>query len=165
MEQTYVVSTLALQLCISNDIIHSYELSLWQKPFWAVLCHAPEKSSRSYWKLTTWQEGHKAWILFLALQYDITCHSAYRCISLNCCFYLKPLHLAPNFCWQYTMGYLYSCCFLCKHKIITHKQLKNPIGTKWFFFFFYIFNEPSSFFVYIHNNTQTHKANKTGSLK
>lgn len=36
---------------------------------------------------------------------------------------------------------------------------------KMIFFFFYIFNEPSSFFVYIHNNTQTHKANKTGSLK
>lgn len=45
----------------------------------------PEKSSRNYWKWTTWQEGHKAWILFLALQYDFTSYSAYRCISWNRC--------------------------------------------------------------------------------
>lgn len=42
-----------------------------------------------------------------------TCNSADRCIFfnfffLNHCFHLKSLHLAPNCCWRYTMGYLNS---------------------------------------------------------
>lgn len=38
------ISTLALQPCISNDIIHSYELSLWQKHFVEPFCVMPLKN-------------------------------------------------------------------------------------------------------------------------
>lgn len=60
------------------------------------------------------------------------------------------------------MSYPYS---FDAHKNDTHKQKKNKKNKKshrdkiTFDFFCNIFNEPSSF--YIHNNTQTHKANKS----
>lgn len=50
-----------------------------------------------------------------------TCNSADKCISLNHCFHLKSLHLAPNLCWRYTMGYL---------NIFMHTQNNNTRATE-----------------------------------
>lgn len=104
------------------------------------------------------EEDVKLEFCFLAWQYKITCHTA-----LSCClfvfFNLKLLRLAPNLCWQYTMCYSYS--FWCTQKNntqATKKGKKNPIGTKWLFFFQHF---QWTFLFYIHNNTQMHKANKS----
>ena len=130
---------------------------------WTLLsrfCVMPLKKknpSRNHWKWTTWREGNKAWDFVSCIAVGYTCNSADRCVSLNHCFHLKPLHLAPNFCWRYTMGYLN--IFLCTHKIITHKQLKNPIGTKLTLFFktFSMILPHSYISVIIHKRTKPTK--------
>lgn len=73
---------------------------------WTLLSHAPERSSRNYWKNNHMTRRKQSLNSVSCIAVGYTCHSADKCISLNRCFHLKSLHLAPNFCQRYTMGYL-----------------------------------------------------------
>lgn len=151
-----------LWLCSSASrtrIVCGYELSLRRNPL-KRLCAMPLKKKKKKNPLEMNHMARRTWSSsFVFLHGSIRLHVTLLWVAACLFVYLKLLRLAPNLCWQYTMCYSYSCwCTQKNNTQATKRRKKNPIGTKWLFFF-----PPKhfqwTFLFYIHNNTQMHKAN------